>query len=190
MYRRQALSQFGTDFELISALFPGRNRREIKLKWTKEDKINSKKITAALMQRKKIGACRIYPESSRLELIFARHTIADLDSYSKLSGQDLSGPMPADPMDEINERRAKLEYENVNLGNNGQRRGNDAGQGNLVDKKGKGKKKKGPIDEAGAELFDEENIRRAEEEAEAARLQAEVEEEERQAAIEAAEMSD
>ena len=60
---RQALSQFGTDFELISALFPGRNRREIKLKWTKEDKINSKKITAALMQRKKIGACRIYPES-------------------------------------------------------------------------------------------------------------------------------
>jgi hypothetical protein len=51
----KALSQFGTDFELISALFPGRSRREIKLKWTKEDKINSKKITAALMQRKKIG---------------------------------------------------------------------------------------------------------------------------------------
>lgn len=98
--------------------------------------------------------------------------------------------MPADPMDEINERRAKLEAETGNSGNTGQRRGNDAGQGNLVDKKGKGKKKKGPIDEAGAELFNEETIQRAEEEAEAARLQEELEEEERRAAIEEAEASD
>ena len=120
----------------------------------------------------------------------ARLAIVDLDSYSKLSGQDLSGPMPDDPMDEINERRAKLEAETGPTGNAGHRRGNDAGQGNLAEKKGKGKKKKGPIDEAGAELFDEENIRREQEEAEAARIQAEIEEEERQAAIDAAEASD
>ncbi|GAA5962216.1 hypothetical protein JCM3765_003903 [Sporobolomyces pararoseus] len=158
-----ALSQFGTDFELISALFPGRTRREIKLKWTKEDKINPKGITAALMRRKKI----------------------DLESYAKFSGQDLTGPTPADPMDEINERRAKLEAEGHSTGGAGHRRGQDSSHG--TDKKMKGKKKRGPIDEAGAALFDENAIAREREEEERRRLEEEQAEEERQARIDAME---
>ncbi|GAA5944091.1 transcription factor TFIIIB subunit BDP1 [Sporobolomyces koalae] len=158
-----ALSQFGTDFELISALFPGRSRREIKLKWTKEDKINSKKITAALMQRKKI----------------------DLDSYSKLSGQDLSGPAPLDPMDEIRRRRAKLEAEGHVGG--GQRRGGDSGGHASGEQKGKSKRKRGPIDEAGAALFDESALALEQEAAERRRMEEEQAEEERQAMIDAME---
>jgi hypothetical protein len=40
---------------MIAGLFPQRSRREIKAKWTKEDRLNPKAITTALMSRKKIG---------------------------------------------------------------------------------------------------------------------------------------
>jgi transcription factor TFIIIB component B'' len=51
----QALRQFGTDFEMIAGLFPRRTRRQIKAKWNKEDRVNPKAITAALMTKKSIG---------------------------------------------------------------------------------------------------------------------------------------
>lgn len=35
----QALSTFGSDFTLIASLFPGKNRRQIKNKYTKECKV-------------------------------------------------------------------------------------------------------------------------------------------------------
>ncbi|SCZ99327.1 BZ3500_MvSof-1268-A1-R1_Chr7-2g09485 [Microbotryum saponariae] len=88
-----ALRQFGTDFEMIAGLFPTRTRRQIKSKWVREDKENPRKITAALMNKKEI----------------------DLDRYAALTGQDLSGPIPEDPMDRINKHREeteKLEREN------------------------------------------------------------------------------
>lgn len=52
---KQLLNQFGTDFEMIARLFPRRTRAQIKAKWMKEEKTNSKKITEALMSRKDIG---------------------------------------------------------------------------------------------------------------------------------------
>ncbi|KAK4057277.1 hypothetical protein OIO90_001774 [Microbotryomycetes sp. JL221] len=79
----EGVRQFGTDFEMIAGLFPNRNRRQIKTKWNKEDKTFPQKITAALMGKKAI----------------------DLNEYSKRTGHDLSGPVPEDPMDEINARR-------------------------------------------------------------------------------------
>jgi hypothetical protein len=44
----QALSQFGTDFTLITHLFPGRQRRHLKNKFTRESKINPQKVDNAL----------------------------------------------------------------------------------------------------------------------------------------------
>jgi transcription factor TFIIIB component B'' len=42
------LRQYGTDFQMIAGLFPNRNRRQIKLKFNKEEKVNPAKINRAL----------------------------------------------------------------------------------------------------------------------------------------------
>ncbi|SCV70699.1 BQ2448_3461 [Microbotryum intermedium] len=109
-----ALRQFGTDFEMIAGLFPTRTRRQIKSKWVREDRENPKKITAALMNKKEI----------------------DLNHYAALTGQDLSGPVPEDPMDRINRHREeteKQERENsVMPGGGGYAGPGRAGQGHGV----------------------------------------------------------
>lgn len=46
------LRMFGTDFEMISKMFPGRTRHKIKLKFVKEEKINHDKIKATLLGEK------------------------------------------------------------------------------------------------------------------------------------------
>lgn len=43
------LSMFGTDFMIISKLFPGRSRRQIKLKFTKEERLDPQRIKDALV---------------------------------------------------------------------------------------------------------------------------------------------
>ncbi|KAJ8104994.1 hypothetical protein ONZ43_g7601 [Nemania bipapillata] len=45
------LGMFGTDFETISRLFPGKNRRAIKLKFNKEERIRPNRVNAAMMVR-------------------------------------------------------------------------------------------------------------------------------------------
>lgn len=44
----KALSQFGTDFSLISQLFPGRQRRHLKNKFTRESKLFPRRIDDAI----------------------------------------------------------------------------------------------------------------------------------------------
>lgn len=68
----QAISQWGTDFEMITRLFPHRTRREIKAKWTKESRQNPK----------------------RLDDAFSRRVAVDLTAYGHVAGVDLSGPPP------------------------------------------------------------------------------------------------
>lgn len=43
------LRMFGTDFEMISKMFPNRNRRQIKLKFNKEERLYPSKINSALL---------------------------------------------------------------------------------------------------------------------------------------------
>lgn len=45
----KGLRMFGTDFQTISKMFPHRNRRQIKLKFNREEKVNPDKITKALV---------------------------------------------------------------------------------------------------------------------------------------------
>ena len=45
----EGLRMFGTDFGMISKMFPGRTRRSIKLKFCKEEKLNMQKIKDTLM---------------------------------------------------------------------------------------------------------------------------------------------
>ncbi|KAH6653971.1 hypothetical protein BKA67DRAFT_535318 [Truncatella angustata] len=45
------LKMFGTDFETISHMFPGRNRRQIKLKFNREEKHRPNRVDAAIMAK-------------------------------------------------------------------------------------------------------------------------------------------
>lgn len=44
----QALEQFGTDFELIQNLFPGRTRKQVKSKFKNEERLNPLRLSDAL----------------------------------------------------------------------------------------------------------------------------------------------
>ncbi|CAM6085016.1 unnamed protein product [Calypogeia fissa] len=46
-----ALKQFGTDFEIIQNLFPGRTRRQVKAKFKKEERNNPRRLQEALAHR-------------------------------------------------------------------------------------------------------------------------------------------
>lgn len=50
----RALRMFGTDFQMISKMFPGKQRRHIKLKYNREERHNPDRITAAVVGEKTI----------------------------------------------------------------------------------------------------------------------------------------
>lgn len=62
--RFQALTQWGTDFNIISKLFPNRTRRQIKAKYNKEDRARRWKVSEAIMVNRKTPGN--YPQSSPL----------------------------------------------------------------------------------------------------------------------------
>ncbi|KAF4626006.1 hypothetical protein G7Y89_g12156 [Cudoniella acicularis] len=78
------LRMFGTDFEMIAKMFPHRNRRQIKLKFNKEERDNPEMITRALVGDK---------------------APIDLDEYQKLSQIKL------EDVSVIEAERAKIDAE-------------------------------------------------------------------------------
>lgn len=50
----QGLSQWGTDFEMISSMFPSRTRRQIKNKFTIEERRNPVLVTQALIRKQPV----------------------------------------------------------------------------------------------------------------------------------------
>lgn len=76
---------------MLAKLFPGRDRRQIKAKWVREDRLNPDKITAAFKSRKKI----------------------DVEDWTQRTGRKVNfdEPIPDDPMDKINEMRRLAEAE-------------------------------------------------------------------------------
>ncbi|KAH9937315.1 uncharacterized protein B0H18DRAFT_970051 [Fomitopsis serialis] len=67
-----ALSQFGENYELISYVLPGRDRKACKNKFKAEDKKNPAKITFCLNHRKPF----------------------DIQTLARMTGKDFSGPTP------------------------------------------------------------------------------------------------
>lgn len=82
-----ALSMFGTDFELISKLFPGRSRRQIKNKFNCEERKHPDRITQSLKNR----------------------VVVDLSEYSELAGQEF--PEPHELEEELQKLRDEHETE-------------------------------------------------------------------------------
>jgi transcription factor TFIIIB component B'' len=111
---------------------------------------------------------------------------ADLDSYAKITGQDLSGPVPEDPMDKINQLRDEQDALERDGGrrpdhHGKKRKGAGAGGKDIAPLK---KRKKGdPVDERGAALFDEPEADEDDIDPDMARMREEMEEEDRQRRI-------
>ncbi|KAI5121172.1 hypothetical protein M0805_007169 [Coniferiporia weirii] len=74
-----ALSQFGENYELISYVLPGRDRKSCKNKFKTEDKKNPNRITFCLNNR----------------------VPYDMQTLSRLTGRDFSGPTPEIRMPEV-----------------------------------------------------------------------------------------
>ncbi|ORY80020.1 hypothetical protein BCR37DRAFT_369870 [Protomyces lactucae-debilis] len=58
-----ALSQWGTDFEMIAQMFPSRDRKQIKSKFTLEERRNPHLITRALIRKKPVDM-EVYAKQS------------------------------------------------------------------------------------------------------------------------------
>ena len=93
----EGLRQFGTDFELISRMFNNRSRRQIKLKWVREERDFPEVVTEALKRKKPVN----------------------IDYYQRMTQRDLNGPIPADPMTKYyeglptREEKVKLESNRI-----------------------------------------------------------------------------
>ncbi|KAI5790544.1 hypothetical protein FPQ18DRAFT_338833 [Pyronema domesticum] len=83
----EALSMFGTDFGIISKMFPGRSRRMVKNKFNCEERKNGPRVTQALKTRVR----------------------ADLNEYSQIAG--LEFPDPAILEEELQKLRDEHEEE-------------------------------------------------------------------------------
>lgn len=71
----ECLQAHGTDFEMIASYFPHRNRRQIKLKFNKEERNNPHKITKAMTQPKKPIDLEHFQKLSSIQLV----DVADID---------------------------------------------------------------------------------------------------------------
>ena len=82
------LRMFGTDFEMISKMFPGRTRHKIKLKFCKEEKINGDRIKTTLLGEK---------------------LAVDLPELEKMAGTEFDDPMELEK--DLEEDRIRLQEE-------------------------------------------------------------------------------
>lgn len=82
------LRMFGTDFNMISKMFPGRSRHSVKLKFNKEEKLNAWRIESTLKGEK---------------------LAVDIDEFSKLSNTTFGDPRELDR--EMAEDKKKIEAE-------------------------------------------------------------------------------
>ena len=83
------LRMFGTDFQMISKLFPGRTRHSVKLKFCKEEKLNKQKISRTLM-------------GERIPV--------DMEEYSKISNAIYADPRELERELEEDKKRMEAEH--------------------------------------------------------------------------------
>lgn len=84
------LRMFGTDFQMISKLLPGRTRHSVKLKFCKEEKLDKEKIKRTLM-------------GERISV--------DMEEYSKISNTTYADPKELER--ELEEDRKRMEAEHA-----------------------------------------------------------------------------
>jgi transcription factor TFIIIB component B'' len=85
----QALSQFGENYELMSYVLPGRDRKACKAKFKTEDKKNSQRINHCLKNRVPYGES----QPCHACVVEAKPPL-DMQTLSRMTGKDFSGPVP------------------------------------------------------------------------------------------------
>ncbi|KAL3345689.1 hypothetical protein AABB24_024573 [Solanum stoloniferum] len=100
----EAVQQFGTDLSLIQQLFPGRTRRQLKLKYKKEERQNPFRLHDALTNRSKDHSHfeRVIEHLKQIEAEELQY--ADKDESIDLTGEEEMGTQ------EIYEEEAKSEH--------------------------------------------------------------------------------
>ena len=132
----EALESFGTDFQMISQMFPGFTRRSIKTKFTREERENPDRVREALQGRCKInegGWDKFLMESEKTEESFA-----DADKIKRELAEHEAEMREkiAAAQAEAQERKRQREIAGVDAD------GNPLGDGTNKEN-GKGKKKRG-----------------------------------------------
>lgn len=89
----QAVSMWGSDFEMIARMFPKRDRSQIRSKWR-------------AMER---------TDSHSLDLAFKRRLPVKLEEYARLAGVDLSGEAPAIELPTFNIKKANEDEEDITI---------------------------------------------------------------------------
>lgn len=79
----RGLRMFGTDFMMISRLFPGRSRRQIKLKFNNEERKDPERIKAALLGPREVIDIETYSELTNTVYDDPREIQAQLDADRK-----------------------------------------------------------------------------------------------------------
>lgn len=104
----EAVQQFGTDLSLIQQLFPGRTRRQLKLKYKKEERQNPFRLHDALTNRSKDHS-HFERVIERLKQIEAEELqYADKDESINLTGEE-----EMEGTQEINEEEAMSEQQHI-----------------------------------------------------------------------------
>ena len=141
------LRMFGTDFEMISKMFPGRTRRAIKLKFTKEEKVDHSRIKDTLLgERLPVDMAlfeqlsnTIYKDPKELE----REMAEDRKRLEEEQAKEREAMNEA-----LAQRAAEAAAEGAAVGNDSSAKENELG-GEGAPAKGKRRRKAGPKKKAG-----------------------------------------
>ncbi|KAI5305857.1 Transcription factor TFIIIB component B, partial [Ascosphaera atra] len=84
----RGLRMFGTDFMMISKMFPGRNRRQIKLKFSNEERKNPLRIKETLLGPREVVSLEDYSEMTRTVYEDPKVVQAELDEERRRIEED------------------------------------------------------------------------------------------------------
>ncbi|USP78697.1 uncharacterized protein yc1106_05971 [Curvularia clavata] len=133
----QGLRSFGTDFQMISQMFPGFTRRSIKTKFTREERENPEGVKEALQGRSELtnGGWGVFLEKSNK----TEESFADADEIKRqMAAKEAEfRERIAAAQAEAQERRRQRELAGIDED------GNPLGDGAGNKENGKGKKKRG-----------------------------------------------
>lgn len=135
----EALRMFGTDFDIISKLFPGRSRRSIKLKFVKEEKADQARIKRALLGERIVVDMDEFSSLTNTVYEDPRELEKDLAEDRKRMEEEQR--LEKEAIDEAaREREREVEAERAK-GEEEERR--EGKEGKVGKKRGRAKKKKG-----------------------------------------------
>ncbi|KAF4581894.1 transcription factor tfiiib component [Ophiocordyceps camponoti-floridani] len=141
----RGLRMFGTEFEMISKMFPGKQRRHVKLKFNREERHNPKRIDAALIGEK---TTKMDIDEYRAFTGAVYESVEAIEAEQRKIGEryELERQRIADEQAEtMRKKREALfadDHDNANNNNNNNHNNNDANDANDANAIDGGRKKR------------------------------------------------